>query len=288
MIKINISELVSRKMQILTNYNYEIAWYLLGKIKDGEFYIYDLLIPPQEASSAQVEIDIEGMSWVLKNYKDKLKDLIGHGHSHHSMTAFYSPGDEANMEIIMKGKKFFLFVVTAQSKTRAFDYVARVMLNAPFSIQSEAEIQLIEKDDKLKVLIDKEVSEKVKKKEYSSYSYWDKGDYWSGLYGQYGSTDTDTEEVKNQRIIANQYNYPEQNEENIEIVVTDKQLEIIENVLTEPRFKDLHMSSKISDNKEDINNLWDVTIQVNSKKSKKRFFKQLNYELYKSKQERLC
>jgi proteasome lid subunit RPN8/RPN11 len=160
---IQITKELNDKLKILGEYEFEIAGWLLGEVKDKQIYLDDLIIPEQEAGKASVDINQEGILDTLKNHKDKMKRIIGHFHTHNSMGAFWSGQDEDNMKTLIRNKNYFVFVVISSKADEGKFYQARVIVNSPFEISQECD--LIVEDKSLDVLREKIktlVSNKVK------------------------------------------------------------------------------------------------------------------------------
>ncbi len=160
-LKVRVSDEMWKKLRLLTDYSFEIAGWLTGRIENHEIIVEDLLIPPQNASGAEVTMDIDSIQWIIKNHKDKMGKIIGHWHSHNYMTAFFSGGDEANHKIILEGRRYALFIVTALPRGKEFEYVSKVCLKEPIEAEVDAEIVVGDDDTELKAIVDAEVQEKV-------------------------------------------------------------------------------------------------------------------------------
>jgi len=87
----------------------------------------DLLIPDQEISRASVVISGQDQIALRNKFGDKVKDIIGHWHSHHSMGCFFSSTDETDMRNIMSFRKFFVWIVSSNAK-----HLIRVSQRDPF------------------------------------------------------------------------------------------------------------------------------------------------------------
>jgi len=80
-IPIILSENVALKIAELTNDPNEWAGWLIGKKGDKELIVKDIILPPQVAGSADVEIGgAESDIWLLKNHLDKVDKIVGHIH----------------------------------------------------------------------------------------------------------------------------------------------------------------------------------------------------------------
>lgn len=97
----------------------EIGGWLTGSIEGSTVHVDGLLIPPQETSVGDVEIGDDDLIMMRREYGAQVcARIIGHWHSHHTMGAFWSSTDEANMTQIMQPREKFLFIVTASQGKR--------------------------------------------------------------------------------------------------------------------------------------------------------------------------
>jgi len=126
---IHIAPTLKAKMDILSSeYNCEIAGYLLGDIVDGVIYLKDLLIPEQAVNSVRAEISGEEQVKLRQKYGlKKMQQIIGLWHSHHTMGADFSETDEINMAKTMEYKDLAVFIVSSNKK-----HAVRVYTNNPF------------------------------------------------------------------------------------------------------------------------------------------------------------
>jgi len=127
-IKINIAPVLLTKLNILSSeYSMEVGGYLTGEIKNNEIYLKDLLIPNQIISPVSVNISGQDQINLRKKFGDKVKNIIGHWHSHASMGCFWSGTDEADMKNIMTIKNFFIWVVSSKG-----NHLIRISQREPF------------------------------------------------------------------------------------------------------------------------------------------------------------
>jgi len=146
--KINITAELKTKLDILTNdYNCEIGGYLVGEIKNGEVCLNDILIPSQNVSSVNVNISPQNQIELRKKYGLLCTKIIGHFHSHHSMSAFWSSTDLNNMRNIMGYKDVFVFIVGS----RKDGYKCRLSISKPIKYDFE-ELKLYPKTLKLELM----------------------------------------------------------------------------------------------------------------------------------------
>lgn len=113
-LRVNVTALLMSKINFIAQtYDFEVGGYLIGEVKNGEVYLQDLLIPPKQGvSPGNVFITPAAQVDLRRRYGDKVFKIIGHWHSHHKMSAYFSGTDEANMAGIMERKNFFVFIVS--------------------------------------------------------------------------------------------------------------------------------------------------------------------------------
>lgn len=213
---VKMDKLLSYKIGKLVKYPKEWAGWLIGNIKGNVINIDEILIPPQEVSSAQVELGgKESDMWLLKQ-GDKIDKIVGHIHSHNSMGAYFSIGDQENHQKLIQTRCSLLFIVVAQPK-KEVDYFDKSMTfcfktkSWGFEVYNEleCELQLLQKpndkedekiikrideikkeylelkaiidkkEEKLTQIIDKEVEEELKTK----LKLYPETEIYSGGYG---------------------------------------------------------------------------------------------------------
>lgn len=168
--EVNINKNTMDKLKVLSEYDFEVAAWLIGGVKDGDVLIEDIIIPKQDAGAGSVDIDEEGIIDVLKNHKSKVNKIIGHFHTHSSMGAFWSGQDEENMNVLMRRRDYFIFIVMSHRDDK-YVYRLKLMLNKPFKIYKECALNIINGElDKVRKDIDKIVKKKVKEKTYPATS----------------------------------------------------------------------------------------------------------------------
>lgn len=127
--KIHIAPVLLTKLNVLSSeYAIEFGGYLTGEIKDNAIYLKDLLIPDQRITTTSVHISSEDQVKLRQKFGDKVKDIIGHWHSHNSMGCFWSPTDETDMRSVMSFRKFFVWVVSSEG-----NHLIRVSQREPFT-----------------------------------------------------------------------------------------------------------------------------------------------------------
>lgn len=127
---------------------------------DGEVTIVldDLLIPPQEAKSSEVDIDGVGQIELRKEYGDRCLKIIGHWHSHHTMGTFFSGTDEDMMKSYAENKTFCLFIVSSKGK----HLIRLVLKNKPFEIKIDNVEYEVLSDGTIAQEMEDEIKKKVK------------------------------------------------------------------------------------------------------------------------------
>jgi len=151
----------------------EIGGFLTGDEtidKDGNVTILidDLLIPYQEAGTADVDVDgIEGQLKLRQEYGDRCSKIIGHYHSHHSMGAFFSSTDKDMMKQYSANKRFCIFIVSSEG-----DHLIRLVLkNKPYEMSMENVPYKVEIDSSIKSELLEEIQKKVKVKTITTKTY---------------------------------------------------------------------------------------------------------------------
>jgi len=128
-IRINIAPVLLTKLNVLSSeYNVEISGYLTGEVKNNEIYLKDLLIPNQRIGFGYARISGEDQVALRNKFGDKVKEIIGHFHSHNSLGCFWSGTDEDDMRNTMSFRKFFVWVVSSNG-----NHLIRVSQREPFS-----------------------------------------------------------------------------------------------------------------------------------------------------------
>lgn len=129
--KVNITAALISKLNVLSSeYNIEVGGYLTGKIKEGQLWLDDLLIPDQRITSTSVEIDTKDQVSLFRKYGARCKDIVGHWHSHHSMGCFWSGTDLTNMNNIMGYKDLYVFIVSSQG-----NHKVKVCMKNPLTLE---------------------------------------------------------------------------------------------------------------------------------------------------------
>lgn len=104
----------SKTVRLVTAHSMEIGWNMVIKpYKDG-YKVYDILIYPQKASSAYLDIDLGRYGlWKASLTEEQDANLFGQGHSHVNMAVFPSGRDQEQQiqEVCNKGKGFYFFQI---------------------------------------------------------------------------------------------------------------------------------------------------------------------------------
>jgi hypothetical protein len=99
---------------------------------EGELYLDDVLIPRQRIGSTSDVISPEHQIALRREYGDKVKNIVGHWHSHHHMGAFWSPTDLELHNGIMQYRDYFVFVVSSQG-----NHLVKVCVKKPLIIEQD-------------------------------------------------------------------------------------------------------------------------------------------------------
>lgn len=163
-IKIIFKEDFKNKIEwFVNNYKEEISGWIVGKIEE-EIILEDLLIPYQEVSSGSVDTTNGDLVKLRKEYGDRCKDIIGHWHSHNTMSSFWSGTDEEFITQHMKDRAIRIFVVSSVKDGHRI----RLEIRKPFNVSLDClDYEEEETNPKLGKELLKEIEKKVKKKEYT-------------------------------------------------------------------------------------------------------------------------
>ena len=131
------------------------------QLTDGNLRLVldDILIPPQEASTGEVDIDGKSQVEMFKEYgAEKCQRIIGHWHSHHTMGTFFSQTDETMMKSYSENKSFCIFIVSSEGK----HLIRMVFRNKPYEFKIENVEYEVEEDEAIKSEMEEEIKKKVK------------------------------------------------------------------------------------------------------------------------------
>jgi proteasome lid subunit RPN8/RPN11 len=167
--KIMLKIVMRRKLKdkidwLSTNYDKEIAGFILGKVDKGTIRLDDILIPFQEAGYGSVDIGGKHLVKMKIDHPDECEKIIGEWHSHHSMGSFYSSTD--NDDFIAKWmapRKMGVFIVSSKGK-----HTIKVEIREPFFISLETEDYELEGDDSVANELKKEIEAKVSVPKYDN------------------------------------------------------------------------------------------------------------------------
>lgn len=172
--KVVMKKEVEERIRWLTkNYDKEISAWLGGELTEEGILIDDLMFPEQEVGGASVDTDQKQLIKLRKEYGNRCLRIIGHWHSHNSMSAHWSTDDDKFIKEHMHERDFRVFLVSSiRDGIRV-----RVEIRKPIGISiDEVELE-IENDNKeleeeMKEIIKKKVKE-VKIGEVKCSNWWD-------------------------------------------------------------------------------------------------------------------
>ena len=111
------AEAFAKIVQLVFSHSQEIGWNMVVKQYSDGYRVEDVLVYPQKASGAYIEVDLARYG-LWKGDPDKVSDeadanLFGQGHSHVNMSVSPSGRDEQQQkdEIRLKGSGFYLFQI---------------------------------------------------------------------------------------------------------------------------------------------------------------------------------
>ena len=157
--KVKITRKLNEKLiWLVKNYEKEISAWLTGEIKDGEIIIEDFLVPHQEVTVGSVDTTGKNLIDLRKEYGDKCKKIIGHFHSHNTMSSSWSPTDDDFIKTFIAPREVAVFIVSSIND----GHRVRVELNRPIKLSlDEAEFEIIYEDDKLEKELRKIIKDKI-------------------------------------------------------------------------------------------------------------------------------
>jgi len=208
MFKIEIEKEVDDKINWFSNnYEQEISGWLVGEFTKDLITITDLLIPHQEVGGVSVDTTGGDLIKLRKEYGDKCLKIVGHYHSHNTMSNNWSGTDEEFIEQFMEQRQKAIFLVSSKSDGHRL----RLELRTPLSISiDDLEYSVVcDGEDLLGDELRKVIEEKVtvaKSTTYNNYNNhnnnynrniyeeWDNGNYGSENFED-TKKDTINEEV---------------------------------------------------------------------------------------------
>ena len=131
---VKIKEDILRKIEVIVSeFPQELSGFLIGKFKDENIFIEDIIFPKQTVSGASVDIDAKDVI-PLRN-DPRWKKLLGLWHSHVSMGTFWSggEGDESHIRFLSQDKPLSVFIVSS-FKSNEFEHKVRVEISSPVKI----------------------------------------------------------------------------------------------------------------------------------------------------------
>jgi hypothetical protein len=168
-VPIVLSQDLKTKIDYLsTTFEPEVAGWLVGEVKADYIYLDDILIPKQEVSGGSVDINPSAGVELVKEFKDKCKNILGHWHSHcPNGHLFWSGTDETNISQIIEPRKFFIFIVSAGGKD-----LVRLESKKPFRISLDNMSYTILRPgfEDIKKKLDEEHKAKVTEKTYNNFN----------------------------------------------------------------------------------------------------------------------
>ena len=108
------TEAFSKIVRLVFSHDKEIGWNMVIKPYQDGYRIYDVLVYPQKASAAYLDIDTAKYGeWKAKLTDEQDANLFGQGHSHVNMPTSPSSVDTKQQlsEIENKGNGFFFFQI---------------------------------------------------------------------------------------------------------------------------------------------------------------------------------
>lgn len=142
-----------------SNYEQEIAGFIIGEISKEGIILEDLLIPEQEVGSASVKLIGKNLVKLRKEYGDKCKKIIGEWHSHNTMGCMWSYTDEEDfIKPFSEPREVTLFVVSSKG-----EHLIRMEIRKPFFMSLDKLSYVVEskENDKLTKKLEREIKKKV-------------------------------------------------------------------------------------------------------------------------------
>jgi len=161
---------------LIKNYEKEIGAFIIGEFKENSIYIEDLIFPEQEVADNSVDTSSKALIKLRKEYGDKCLKIIGHFHSHHKMSAFWSETDETFIKEYMSQREKAIFIVASESDGLKI----RAEFRKPFSFSfDELDYKVIDEEyeEELKTELKKIIKGRVKEETYNSW-HLDWGNYF--------------------------------------------------------------------------------------------------------------
>lgn len=146
-----------------SNYENEIAGFIIGEINEEGIILEDLLIPEQEVGTASISLKGKDLVKLRKEYGDKCKKIIGEWHSHNDMGCMWSYTDEEDfIKPFSEPREVTIFVVSSKG-----EHLIRMEIRKPFFMSLDKLSYVVEskENDKLQKQLEREIKKKVKEAE---------------------------------------------------------------------------------------------------------------------------
>lgn len=165
--KVEMSKKLNDKIEWLTNnYDNEIGAWLIGEITNEKIIIEDFLIPNQEVGTVSVDTSGKALVELRKEYGDKCKKIIGHFHSHNTMSADWSFTDEDFIKEFTAPREKAVFIVSSQKDKHRI----RLELTKPFKISlDELKYKILYGSSKMGDELNKIIKKKCNEEKISSW-----------------------------------------------------------------------------------------------------------------------
>jgi len=157
-VKVYINKKLMNKLEIIsTEFDKELGGLLLGKTTEEGILIESIIFPKQTVTGGSVDMDAKDLVEARKQFAKDWGRIIGYWHSHNTLGAFWSAGDEQeHIRLMGKERDFCVFIVSSKDKHRV-----RLDVNKPFKMTLDnLPLYIISKDrDKLKDAVLKEIKQ---------------------------------------------------------------------------------------------------------------------------------
>lgn len=155
--KIVLTRRVRLALKYAVEYDTKLEVSGLGKTSltpDGDIYVSDIIIPPQEVSGGGTDIDgdmVLTVTELLAKKGEKLSDWRLWWHSHNTMSAFFSSTDNDTIEDYAEMVDWAAGLVVNVKGERK----AKIVMARPFALEFETEaINTVEEDSRIKEWVD--------------------------------------------------------------------------------------------------------------------------------------
>lgn len=195
------SDAWAKMVALIHEFNDEVAWHGIAERIDGEgdnYLIRDILVYPQEVSSATVNTDqAEYEKWMLELDDDTFNNLRFQGHSHVRMSPTPSTVDLTHQKKIveqLEDDMFYIFMIW----NKEFKYTAKIYdmeKNALFDT-NDVEVKMLDATNSLTQFITG-ARAMVKRKSYQYAGGTGQGNYVGGNIHNYHDTYQHNKDVGN-------------------------------------------------------------------------------------------